>query len=92
LHELSKDDAMTAKENGVHSKPSMKEFGWWWQKAYLDDIDMDIHEAIMGFRMRFHKEPLHAIIWGPSEKDPITIHNLPVWQDPEVPQNVVVLQ
>ena len=83
---------MTAKENGVHSKPSMKEFGWWWQKAYLDDIEMDIHEAVLGFRMRFKKEPLQAIVWGAEEKEPKWIHNIPVWQDPEVPQNVVVLQ
>ena len=83
---------MTAKENGVHSKPSMQEFGWWWQKAYLDDIDMDIHEAILGFKMRFHREPLHAIIYGKENEKPIMIHNLQVWQDPQVPENVVVLQ
>ena len=83
---------MTAKENGVHSKPNMEEFGWWWQKSYLDDIDMDIHEAILGFRMRFHREPLHAIIYGKENEKPIMIHNLQVWQNPQVPENVVVLQ
>jgi len=91
LHKLNKDIVMTAKENGVHSKPSMQEFGWWWQKESLDDIEMEIHQAIQGFKMRFHREPLHAIIYGKAEK-PIMIHNIPVWQDPEVPQNVVVLQ
>ena len=70
MHELGKDVAMTAKDNGVHSKPNMKEFGWWWQKAYLDDMDMDIHEAILGFRMRFRKEPLQAIVWAQKKRNP----------------------
>ena len=83
---------MVAKQNGTHSKPSTKELGWWWQKMYLDDIERDIQEAVMGFRFRFRREPLHAIIWGPDSDAPIMIHNLPVWQDPEVPENVVVLQ
>ncbi len=81
-----------AKQNGLHSKPSMKELGWWWQKNHLDDIDRDIEEAIIGFRFRFKIDPLHAIVWGAEESPPTTIHGLTVWQDPEVPQNVVVLQ
>lgn len=83
---------MIAKHNGVHSKPSMNELGWWWQKAHLDDIDKDIEEAIVGFKMRFKIEPLHAIVYGPENSTPMRIHDLLVWQDPEVPQNVVVLQ
>ena len=83
---------MIAKLNGVHSKPSMNELGWWWQKNHLDDIEKDIEEAIMGFVFRFKCAPLHAIVFGPESTIPIRIHDLLVWQDPEVPEHVVVLQ
>lgn len=83
---------MTAKLNGTHSKPNMQEFGWWWQKEKLDDIETDIHEAILGFKIRFRREPLHAIIYGKENEKPIMISNIQVWQDPQVPENVVVLQ
>ena len=83
---------MTAKDNGVHSKPSVNEFGWWWQKEKLDDIEEDIAEAIMGFRIRFKREPLHGIIFGPKASAPLLIRGLQIWQDPQVPENVVILQ
>jgi hypothetical protein len=81
-----------AKFNGLNSRPNKNEMGWWWQKAYLDDIDRDIEEAIVGFRRRFNMDPLHAIVWGSDDASPITIQGITVWQDPDVPQNVVVLQ
>ena len=81
-----------AKQNGLHSKPSMNELGWWWQKSHLDDIDRDIEEAIIGFKFRFKIEPLHAIVWGDDNSPPITIQGITVWQDKDVPKNIVVLQ
>ena len=83
---------MVAKQNGLHSKPSMNELGWWWQKGHLDDIEQDIAEAKMGFRLRFRKDPLHAIVFGPESETPVWVQDLMVWRDPEVPENVVVLQ
>ena len=83
---------MTAKDNGVHSKPSVNEFGWWWQKEKLDDIEEDIKEAVIKFKTKFNKAPLHGMIFGPKASAPVVIGGLQVWQDPQVPENVVILQ
>ena len=92
MHELSKGDAMTSKENGVHSKPSVNEFGWWWQKENLDNIEGDIEDAVMRFKIKFKREPLHGMIFGPEASAPLLIKGLQIWQDPKVPENVVILQ